>query len=184
MGDQKFIPNMDVDTFEKIVTSCKAYQTSNKEMAFLWSNCKGSLYNLTERTKNLGFANDGVTTYFSENCTEEDSDLVNEWLKEKKLDAYNCRTFKTIHDGHTSYEIRMASYHSGEYSDVTTAPEEFKGCTFSVTRGDYSELMEHILKYLNCAKCHTKNGTQQNMIDDYILSFQDGDLELHKEGSR
>lgn len=199
MGDTKFIPNLDFDKFEAIVTSCKAYQTSNKELTHVWSNCKKQIYNLTPSNKSLGFGPEGITTYFSENCTQKDSDLVNDWLKMKKMDAYNCRTFKTIRDNHTTYEIRLASildenprnderyedeFNEEGESPVTIPPEEYKGSTFTVTRGDYSELLRWVNYYLLIARKHTANDEQHQMIADYAKSFRRGCLEAHKDGSR
>lgn len=184
MGDTKFIPNLDVDKFEAIVTGSQAYQSATKELAFLWSNCKKSIYNLTHRTKNFGFADDGITTYFSENCTQKDSDLVNDWLKLKKLDAYICRTFKITRDGRTTYEIKCASSETGDKAGITIPPEEHNGNTFVVTRGDYSQLLALVSENLAIAKDHAANANQVKMIEEYITSFQEGDLDAHKEGSR
>lgn len=184
MGDTKFIPNLDVDKFELILKSSKAYQNEKDTIENLWKKCKGPIYKLTNRTKSLGLADQGVTTYFSDNCTKADSDLVNDWLKTKKFEGYICRTFKTVIDGHTTYEIKLASKEKGPKDGITLDKEDYKGCSFKITRGDYSELLGLVIDNLVIAKKHAANENQVKMIDQYVLSFAEGSLEAHKEGSR
>lgn len=184
MGDTKFVPNLDVDKFEVIVKSSRAFKTQADVIERLWSKCKTPIFYLTDRTKSLGLADKGITTYFSDNCTKEDSDRVNEWLKLKKLEAYICRTFKTVVDGHSTYEIKLASAEHGEKDGLTIPPEEYKGNTFTVTRGDYSHLLAFVNSNLALAKKYAANDNEVQMIDQYIKSFGEGSLDAHKEGSR
>lgn len=184
MGDTKFVPNLDLDKFELIVKTSKAYKTDTETTENLWKKCKGPIYKLTDRTKSLGLAEQGVTTYFSDNCTKEDSDLVNEWLKLKKVEAYLCRTFKTVVDGHTTYEIKLASKEKGPKEGITLDKEDYKGRSFKITRGDYSALLALVIDNLVIAKKHAANENQIKMIDEYVSSFAEGSLEAHKQGSR
>lgn len=184
MGDTKIVPNLEVDKFEVIVKASRAYNSHKGAMEDLWSKCKTPIYNLTNRTKSLGLADSGITTYFSDNCTKEDSDLVNEWLKLKKIEGYICRSFKTEANGHKTYDIKLASVERGEKEGITIPPEEYKGSTFVVTRGDYSQLLSLVNENLAVAKKYAANDNQVNMIDQYIRSFTDGSLDAHKEGSR
>lgn len=165
-----------------IIKSSRAYKS--KEVANLWSKCKNSIYILTQRTQNLGIGEEGITSYFSENCTQDDLDRVKEWMKLKKMDAYLCRTFKTEKNGHKTYEIILASVEKGEKEGITMPPEEYNGDTFIVTRGDFSGLLDQINKNLVEAKKYAANENQEQMIDYYIKSFAEGNLEAHKDGSR
>lgn len=184
MGDTKFVPNLDSDKFELIIKSSRAYKSQTDVIERLWSKCKVPIFYLTDRTKSLGLANKGITTYFSDNCTEEDSDRVNEWLKFKKLEAYICRTFKTVVDGRNTYEIKLASVEQGECNGLTVPQEEYNGNMFAVTRGDYSRLLALVNSNLALAKKYAANDNQVQMIDEYIKSFNEGSLDAHKEGSR
>lgn len=184
MGDTKFVPNLDVDQFELIVKSSKAYKTETDTLEGLWNKCKKPIFHLTDRTKSLGLADHGVTTYFSDNCSKEDSDFVNEWLKLKKIEGYICRTFKTEVDGKKTYEIKLASVETGPKEGITIDAEEYKGATFKITRGDYSQLLALVNEKLVHAKKYAANDNQVNMIDQYVRSFAEGSLEAHKEGSR
>lgn len=165
-----------------IIKSSRAYKS--KEVANLWSKCKNSIYKLTQRTQNLGIGDEGITTYFSENCSQEDLDRVKEWMKLKKMDAFLCRTFKTEENGHKTYEIKLASVEKGEKEGITMSKEEYKGDSFIVTRGDFSALLDHINKNLVEAKKYAANENQQQMIDYYVKSFAEGDLDAHKDASR
>lgn len=184
MGDTKFVPNLDSADFEKIVKKSKAYQSNTETLDALWCKCKKPIYHLTNRNKNLGLADEGITTYFSDNCTKDDSDLVNEWLKTKKMEAYICRTFKTVKDDHSTYEIKLASVDKSEKEGITIPVEEYKGSSFVVTRGDYSPLLALVNENLAIAKKYAANENEVKMIEEYIKSFAEGSLDAHKDGSR
>lgn len=184
MGDTKFVPNLGVEQFELIVKSSKAYKSDTQTLDGLWGKCKKPIYHLTDRTKSLGLADHGVTTYFSDNCTKEDSDFVNEWLKLKKLEGYICRTFKTVAGGKKTYEIKLASVETGPKEQITIDAEEYKESTFKITRGDYAQLLALVNENLVHAKKYAANDNQVNMIDQYVRSFAEGSLDAHKEGSR
>ncbi|VVC90189.1 unnamed protein product [Leptidea sinapis] len=94
-GDTKFVPNLSDGSFELIVKSSKAYKNDSTHLSKLWQNTRSTIYSITPRLTSLGLADKGVTTYFSSNCTESDSNLVNDWMKTKRIEAYMCRTFKT-----------------------------------------------------------------------------------------
>lgn len=184
MGDTKFVPNLNLDKFELIIKNSSIYKSDKESIENLWTKCKGPIYKLTDRTKSLGLADQGITTYFSDNCTKEDSDLINEWFKEKKFEAYICRTFKTVSDGHTTYDVKLASKENENKEGITLDAEEYKGCTFKITRGDYSELLALVIDNLVKAKKYAANENQVKMIEQYVLSFAEGSLDAHKEGSR
>lgn len=184
MGDTKFVPNLSAEKFDAIVKASRAYKLQTDAIDKLWLKCKKPIFHLTDRTKSLGLGDNGITTYFSDNCTQEDSDRVNEWLKLKKMDAYICRTFKTEVDGVKTYEIKLASAERGEHKGITIPPEEYKGNKFMVTRGDYSSLLTLVNQNLAHAKKFAANDNQTRMIESYITSFAEGNLDAHKEGSR
>lgn len=184
MGDSKIVPNLDEQQFEKIIFSSKAYATDTAIIEGLWNRCRNGIFLLTDRTKNLGLCPDGVTTYFSDNCSVDDSNLVNEWMKMKKIEGYICRTFKTVAGGVTTYDIKLASVMDGDRNGITIPPEQYKGCTFKITRGDYSKLLKLVNDNLSIAQKYASNANQTEMLTHYINSFNEGSLDEHKEGSR
>ncbi|CRL05541.1 CLUMA_CG018025, isoform A [Clunio marinus] len=184
-GDSKILPGLDKDKMELIIKSSKAYQDETAVIERLWNEVQIPIYSLTDENKSLGLKGEGITTYFSSNCTKEDAELVAEWMKTKKLEAYICRTFKTVDgNGKAHYEIRLASAEVGDASGITMPSEDYNGANFRVTRGDYSELLKRVVEELAQAQSYSANDTQKNMLKNYIESFQEGSLDAHKEGSR
>ena len=184
MGDSKIVPNLNSDKFELIVKNSKAYKEDTAKMEKLWSLVKEPLYRLDERSKTLGLCDSGITTYFSSNVTKEDTEVVSEWMKEKKFEAYICRTFKYVENDKTVFDIKLASKNHGDHEGLTMKDTEYKDHIFRVTRGDYSQLLGLVSENLKLAKKHAANENQAMMIDDYIKSFEEGSLDAHKSGSR
>uniref|UniRef100_A0A182PLF5 Dipeptidyl peptidase 3 n=1 Tax=Anopheles epiroticus TaxID=199890 RepID=A0A182PLF5_9DIPT len=184
MGDSKIVPNLDEDKFEAIVKCSAAYKAQSSVIDSLWQSTKVPIFLLTDRTKTLGLCDTGVTTYFSSNVTHDDTELISEWMKENKFEAYICRTFKTTENGKTVYDIKLASSEEGDKKGLTREPEEYRGCIFKITRGDYKELMQMIAGSLEDAKKHCANENQLQMIEAYVESFREGSLDAHKTGSR
>ncbi|XP_072940333.1 dipeptidyl peptidase 3 isoform X2 [Epargyreus clarus] len=184
-GDTKFIPNLSKESFELIVKASKAYENDGTHLTKLWQNTQNAIYSLAPRLTSLGLANKGITTYFSSNCTEEDSNLVNDWMKTKRIEAYICRTFKTVaDDGLPIYTIHYASVETTPKTPITMEKEKYKNAYFQVTRGDYSPLLKLVNDNLSKAIDYAANDNEKNMLKHYINSFREGDLNEHKEGSR
>ncbi|KAK4883773.1 hypothetical protein RN001_000044 [Aquatica leii] len=115
----------------------------------------------------LGFPPEGCTTYFSSNCTSEDSARVQNWLKKHNLESYNTRCFKSI----------LAS-------DVGELQVDVDGkYKYRLVQGDYCLLMKLLNRALEKALPYT-NQTELFMLQSYIRSFRTGSINEHKQGSR
>lgn len=182
-GDTKIIPNMEPATFETIVTSTKSYSCDPK-VRDNYSQIKHILFTLEDGFASLGLPPHGVTTYWSDNCTKVDADLVTEWITSKVIEPYMARTFKSVEDGKTVYDIKMASVEKGDKPEITIPLEEYKGSYFRVTRGDYAQLLENVNTNLLKAKEYAANENQREMLNKYIDCFREGSLKCHKDGSR
>ncbi|XP_026328243.1 dipeptidyl peptidase 3 isoform X2 [Hyposmocoma kahamanoa] len=184
-GDTKFIPYLSKETFEQIIKASKAYENDTTHITKLWLNTQNAMYNLAPRLRSLGLSDKGVTTYFSSNCNETDAKLVSEWMKSKKIEAVNSRTFKSKHtDGLPVYIIHLASEKTSPKPNLTMEKEVFKNAYFQITRGDYSPLLKLVTDQLEIAKQHAANDTEKDMLTHYIKSFKEGNLDDHKEGSK
>jgi len=178
-GDSKFVPNLEKDRLELLMKSTKAYQDNPGEMDKLWSMVKGPLYSLTDQQKQLGLGQKGITKYFTPNCEQTDSELVNRFMKKKNLEGYINRVIKTQEDGRLVYEIRHAAVEERELYK-----EEFEGCVFKVTTGDYNELLDNVCQNLELAVKYAANNDEKEMLVEYVKSFREGSLDRHKDGSR
>lgn len=151
----------------------------------LWEKVKVSIYSLNDKNQSIGLKGEGINSYFSSNCTRADAEVVTEWMKTKKLEAYISRTFKTVkRNGKANYEIRLASVETGDAPGITMPSEDFKGASFKITRGDYNKILPFVVEHLNEATKYAVNEGQKSMLNAFAESFTRGDLNLHKEGSR
>jgi len=178
-GDSKFVPNLEKERMELLMRSSQAYQDNPGEMEELWSIVKEPMYSLTNQQKQLGLGEKGITKYFTPNCNQTDSERVNRFMKKKNLEGYISRVIKTEEEGCVVYEIRHAAVEEKElYKEV------FEGCLFSVTTGDYNELLDNVCKNLELAVKHAANNDEREMLVEYVKSFRGGSLDRHKDGSR
>jgi len=177
-GDSKFVPNLDKDRMELLMKSSQAYQDDPEEMEKLWSIVKEPMYSLTDQKKQLGLGEKGITKYFTPNCNQTDSELVNRFMK-KNLEGYITRVIKTLEEDSVVYEIRHAAVEKKELYK-----EEFEGYLFNVTTGDYSELLDNVCENLELAVKYAANNDEKEMLLEYMKSFREGSLERHKDGSR
>lgn len=74
-----------------MIKCSQAYKKHTDSMTDLWSSVGDLMYSLTERNKQLGLGESGVTTYFS-NCDSDDAKTVTDFLTEKvsPLSIYIC----------------------------------------------------------------------------------------------
>ncbi|KAG8233762.1 hypothetical protein J437_LFUL003833, partial [Ladona fulva] len=180
-GDTKFIPGLPKEKFEAFVKHSAAYRNNPSLFQSIWAKVSDSLYSLKDNEKSLGFCGKGITTYFSGNCTVEDGNLVNEFLRYKSILAYNTRACKTVKNGISHFEVRLAS---AETNKEIAAAEEFKGAYFTVVHGDYSPIMKLVSENLLKAKDYAANEGEKHMLEYYSKSFLSGNIADHMEGSR
>jgi len=178
-GDSKFVPNLSENALEKIVLASQAVN-NNTGLKDVWTRVKGPMYSLSDKEKQLGLGEEGITKYFSANCTSQDSDVVNRFFKYKNIEGWNTRVMKmTGENGITQYEIRNAAVDKCILSE-----EIFENCNFKVTTGDYEVLLDKVNENLIEAAKHASNDLEKKMIDEYIKSFKNGSVDAHKDGSR
>ena len=183
MGDRKFIPSVPKDKFEVLVRASKAYLEGPNVIDELMKNCLEAMYDLDENKKFLGLPPKGVTMYFTPNSTEDDAELANEFLTSQNIEAWNTRFLKCEENGESIYDIRFASVEKGPKEGLTKDIQDFKGCKFRVSRGDYSYFLAKACEELELAKEFAANDGEVQMLKKYAESFKTGSVKAHKEGS-
>ncbi|XP_026303448.1 dipeptidyl peptidase 3 isoform X1 [Piliocolobus tephrosceles] len=189
-GDTKFVPNLPKEKLEQVILGSEAAQQHPEEVKGLWQTCGELMFSLEPRLRHLGLGKEGITTYFSGNCTMEDAKLAQDFLDSQNLSAYNTRLFKEVDgEGKPHYEVRLASVLGSEPSldsEMTSKLKsyEFRGSPFQVTRGDYAPILQKVVEQLEKAKVYAANSHQGQMLAQYIESFTQGSIEAHKRGSR
>ena len=166
-----------------MVKASKAWADDQATMEELWAAVKGPMFSLSDREKQLGLGLKGVTTYFTPNCTNEDSDKINRFFKHINLEGYINRVIKTSKGGDNGrdlYEIR----HAASDTSVISEKQVFEDAEFIVTAGDYNPLLAKVNENLAKAAEYSANADEKSMLEYYVQSFKEGSLDAHKNGSR
>lgn len=180
-GDSKFIPRIEAEKFKSCIDMHTKFlpKPEKESVKSLWKKVKGPIYLLDDKTKSLGVPSECTSSYYSANITKEDMDVVQAYMKEKKLEAWNTRLFKRTIKEKEVLEIRYAAsiYRIGPL-------EDYKGRVVSVSYGDYGTKLGDVVENLILAKRFAANDTQGKMLAEYIEHFQTGYLEKHKESQK
>jgi len=182
-GDTKFVPELSADRFQILLTAGAA---DAAKVAKLWAEVSERMYSLAPRQRQMGLgAANGISTYFSANCEEEDAAVAGRFLDSVGLSPYNTRLFKEAADG--SYIVRVASSEGAKGDDAVgqlCRSHTFEDKTFVVARGDYGALMGRVVAAIAQAIPHAANDSQTKMLERYVDSFSLGSIEEHKNASR
>jgi len=182
-GDRKFVPSISEEKLKAVMKLSKAFLEQPDEMGYFYERAVPKMYDLSEGKKFLGMPAEGVTMYFSPNCTKEDAELCKEYMTARDIEAWNTRLIKHEDGDQVCYDIRIASVEQGPKEGITVEKDEFNGKAFIVTRGDYSDIFKKIVEELALAKSYAANDLEVKMIEKYIESFTTGSVKAHKEGS-
>lgn len=174
-GDEKFIPRLSVEDFEKIVGASE----SSGAIA-LFEECRQELYNVEPTAHNLiGFPQDGhLSGYYSPNITKDDILVIQAFCEKEKIDPLNTRLFK---DEHNNYTLTVAA---AEEQVPSKTYDLENGSTVHVTFTDFQASMKKVAQAIQAAIPFTANQTQTDMLQAYHTSFQSGSIEAHMDSQR
>lgn len=187
-GDDKFCPELSKDTFKNIIKS----NVSTKELLELLDEYTDLTY--SNPKSKLGFPPMEVSGYYSNDITEEEIKLVQEFMELKGWSPYNTRLFKK--DTNT-YILKVASslpYPKDELftrklkgaeqlNEIPQKEFSYKDIKVLVQYGDFSFIMRDMINYLESSKTFASNDNQVEMISSYVDSFRYGSLPSHIYGS-
>ncbi|EFP03207.1 hypothetical protein CRE_28514 [Caenorhabditis remanei] len=178
-GDSKFVPGVEQTKIRALIE--KSAVGTDEKVLKTWESVESKIGSLETTELQLGFGDKGVTCYHSSNVTQEDSEKIDRFFKQRNLAFWNTRLFKEVGaDGKTTFTIKLASSEEG----VVSEPEEFEGVVIQIIRGDYSLLMKRTHEWLAKAIPVVANKNQEEMLKKYIEHFKNGDIDSHKDGSR
>ncbi|CAD5120906.1 DgyrCDS9459 [Dimorphilus gyrociliatus] len=181
-GDTKIIPAIGFSEFEKIVKLSKAYEKETSITNEIWSNVKDHICSLTDKNQQLGFGDQGITTYYSQNCDAKDAEILQEFLETKKISPYNTRVVKNK-DG--SYDIRIASVNESQSELMEFTTKSNQKINIRIVQGDYCDILKKTCNFLELARqTNFANEREKVMLRHYINSFKTGSIDEHKEGSK
>uniref|UniRef100_A0A0N4U2V0 Dipeptidyl peptidase 3 n=1 Tax=Dracunculus medinensis TaxID=318479 RepID=A0A0N4U2V0_DRAME len=176
-GDSKIVPDIEKEKLRALLKVSAAAQNYSNFLKH-YDMIEERVFSLNEKTVTIGLPDKGVSGFFSSNVNKEDTDIIADYFKKKRLEEWNTRLLKNIKDGETVYTIRLASI------DHELSNEKFSGATILIERCDYGPILLHTVHWLKKALPFVANENQEKMISMFIKHFESGDINEHKEGSR
>ncbi|VDP11845.1 unnamed protein product [Heligmosomoides polygyrus] len=109
-GDTKIIPDVDVEKIDAFMRSSDAAKSCSSFIE-TWEKVKPLISSLCPYQLHLGFGNEGVTCYHSDNITKDDATKIDRYFKSHHIESWNSRLFKDPEprDGKTVYHVKVAS---------------------------------------------------------------------------
>jgi dipeptidyl-peptidase-3 len=174
-GDEKFIPRLSKQDFEIIVRA-----SGSKEAIALFEQSVDEIYSVEPVARNLiGFPEEGhISGYYSQNVTNEDIKLVQEFLNKEKINPLNTRLFK---DENGDFRLVVAA---AEDDIATKSYELDNGQKIQVSYNDFQPYMNKIAQAIRDATPYVANDTQKQMLEQYYTSFRNGSVDAHIESQR
>ena len=176
-GDQKFIPRISIEEFDKLVY----VGVADESVSSLYKLVREAIYS-TDAVL-LGWPASGhISSYYPGKLviTKEEVEAVNAFMASKGIMPENTRVEKK---SDTDYVIHVASAETANTTDYypkeTTTLEN--GFTVKFQFGDHSKEFKQIVENFELASKHVANETQEKLIKYYIESFKTGSMNAHKK---
>ncbi|VDP91206.1 unnamed protein product [Echinostoma caproni] len=179
-GDTKFIPAISHNRLAEFLSVTDAFSKT------MFEELSPSIYSLNSRRLRLGFGpSEGISTYYSADCSREDAEIAQTYLKATNMEAYNTRLFKecTSEDNRHVVSLRIASADKKVIpaEPIVKLPSDW---SFQLHFGDLSELMSVLVDSIQLVLPVVLNEDQKRMWALYAESFKTGSIDAHKEGSK
>ncbi|KAF8317581.1 aflatoxin-detoxifizyme [Clavulina sp. PMI_390] len=181
-GFSKFVPRIPKDKFAMIVEhSERSHEAKN-----LWERLGDHIYSTQPEAEMLiGKRSDGHVSnyYLGEPIQDEDIAAVQTGIEKCGIAVQNTRVHK---NGSNDITVLIASSNASAVSTPTTHVYNHEGKEIKLTLqyGDFAHELKGVIAALTEAKKFVANGNQEKMLDGYIKSFETGDMEHYREGSR
>ncbi|KAL8283979.1 hypothetical protein RQP46_005092 [Phenoliferia psychrophenolica] len=181
-GATKFIPRIPASVFGAVV---KASERSSVALP-LWESVKEEIYSLSpEASLSIGKPSEGhLSAYYPSNPAPSDAEVdeVQAICDKAGVSTLNTRLAKI--DATNLSLLIASSSHSLAPSYPATLKSSSLNFTLHLTPGDFDGPLAEVNKSLVLAAEHAGDANRKAMLLDYKTSFENGDIEMHKEGSR
>lgn len=180
-GATKFVPRVSEQAFEKVVNAC---QQSDVALP-LWQELKGEIYSLSpEASLSIGKPSAGhISAYYPSSPAPSDAqvDEVQALCDAAGISTANTRLARV---SDTELVLLVASVSDLPSHYPRSLKSDKLGFEVRLQAGDYADALAKVNAALTEAAKHAANDNQRDMLKHYSKSFETGDIEAHKEGSR
>jgi dipeptidyl-peptidase-3 len=160
-GATKFIPRVPEAAFAAVVS---ASERSSVALPF-WEELKSEIYSLSpEASLSIGKPSQGHRSSYYPSSPAPSDEQVNE--VQALADAAGVSTLNTRLSLVSPTELVL------RFASVSSLPSTYK------------DALEKVNAALKEAEKYARDGNQSGMLKDYVQSFEHGDIEAHKDGSR
>ena len=180
-GATKFIARASEEGFAAVVA---ASERSSVALP-LWHELSSEIYALSpEASLSIGKPTDGHTSAYypsSPPPSDEQVDEVQALCDAAGISTLNTRLSRT---SDTELVLLIASVSELPSSFPKSLKSDKLGFTVRLESGDYSDALGRVNSALREARKHARDDNQRQMLEKYEESFETGDIEAHKQGSR
>lgn len=170
-GDTKFVPGVEKTKFRTMV------EIADSKSVEVLETCLDDIYSLKPDNLCLGYSRTGISSYYGQNVTQKEIEMVNGFMTKLALSPYNTRVFKI---GEQHFEIRIAAAKAKKGDS-----HQHEGAKIDVVYGDYdSKFLSAVADCLTEAQKYTANEQQTDMITAYVKHFTHGEIDDHKDAQR
>lgn len=138
----------------------------------------------TSQPSTLGLpGSNAQSTYYKTSVpiTREEVTEITDVLVKSGIDPENTRIVRTTTGHHVTVNVLQGSVEQDPTPKIISdSPDR----TIRLVRGDHSEELQRICKFLEKASDHTEDTTKRLYISQICRSFQTGDLQAYKDSQR
>ena len=173
-GDQKLIPQSSVG-FEKL-------RIASAETSALYARFEDGI--LSRFPSSLGFGSRVAQSAYYHGeppLTKKELTELTPILESKSIEPENTRIRRTRPEKQCIYDVLQASTEEDVEAIIL---EDTADRAIRVVRGDHAAALREVCSCLRQARNYASRDIQKDVIDQYVASFQTGQMERFKEAQR
>lgn len=175
-GAVKFLPRASSSTFDRLANA-------SPRASDLWKRVKDEMFAATpESMLQIGWPSEGHVSGYYPNFkpTSEQVDAVQSLCDANGISTFNTRLTRDEKSG----DLVLLVASSGDLPSEWPAKLSDGTLTVHLRGYDFAKQLARVSEALKRAADHAEDANRKAMIMDYIRSFQTGNVDAHKDGSR